>query len=190
MASLWTGERVRLRGIEPGDWQAFMHFDEHSAHQRSVDAVHPPRSAAGYRAWAEERALAKPAGDCFELAVEAVRDGEDGAPVGAISTHGADPRSGRFGYGVGIAAEHQRKGYATEAVVLLLRFMFGERRYHKCEAQVYAYNRASLALHRGLGFVEEGRLRDHVFLAGHHRDLVLFGMTAAEFAGRHPFGEP
>jgi hypothetical protein len=24
--------------------------------------------------------------------------------------------------------------------VLLLRFMFGERRYHKCEARVYAFN--------------------------------------------------
>ena len=31
---------------------------------------------------------------------------------------------------VTIGAEHRRKGYAAEAVVLLLRFMFAERRYH------------------------------------------------------------
>jgi RimJ/RimL family protein N-acetyltransferase len=64
----------------------------------------------------------------------------------------------------------------------------GERRYHKCEAMIYAYNDASLGLHRRLGFVEEGRLRDHEFFAGHYHDVVGMGMTAEEFAERHPFG--
>ncbi|MER8069056.1 hypothetical protein ABTZ59_12265 [Streptomyces sp. NPDC094034] len=26
MTSFWTGERVRLRGIEPEDWTAFLRF--------------------------------------------------------------------------------------------------------------------------------------------------------------------
>lgn len=67
---------------------------------------------------------------------------------------------------------------------MLLRFMFAERRYHKCEARIFAHNEASLALHRRLGFVEEGRLRDRVF-AGRHRDLVVMGMLADEFTQRH-----
>lgn len=75
----------------------------------------------------------------------------------------------------------------TVAVPLLLNHMFGERRLHKCEANVWAFNAPSLALHRKLGFTEEGRLRDHEFLAGRHHDVVLFGMTAPEFAARHPF---
>lgn len=186
MSHFWTGERVRLRGIEPEDWQAFMRIDGHSAHQRSVDALFPPRSAEGYRVWAAEQAVAQTDGDLFRLAIEALDSGE---LVGAVSTHDTDPRDGRFAYGIGVGGDHQRRGYASEAVVLLLRFMFGERRYHKCEAGVYAYNEASLALHRRLGFVEEGRQRDHKFFAGRHHDLVLFGMTAPEFAERQPFGE-
>lgn len=186
MSSFWAGRRVRLRGIEPDDWQAFMRFDGYAEHQRSADAVYPPRSAEGYRAWASERAVDKPAGDCFQLAIETL-DGSE--LVGSLSTNDADPRTGRFGYGIGIGADHQRRGYAADAVVLLLRFMFGERRYHKCEAGIYAYNEASLALHRALGFVEEGRLRDHEFFAGRHHDLVVMGMTAHEFAERHSFGK-
>jgi RimJ/RimL family protein N-acetyltransferase len=186
MTSFWTGKRVRLRGFEPEDWSAYMRFDEHSEHQRSADMLHLPRSAEGYRAWAKEQATAKPDGDCFSLAIEALDTGE---PVGALSTHHADPRTGRFKYGIGIGADHHRKGYASEAVVLLLRFMFGERRYHKCEAEVYAYNEASLALHRRLGFVEEGRLRDHEFFAGQHHDLVMMGMLAEEFAQLHSMGQ-
>lgn len=67
--------------------------------------------------------------------------------------------------------------------------MFAERRYHKCEARVFAHNEASLALHRRLGFVEEGCLRDHVFLTGRHHDLVILGMLADEFAQLHAMSE-
>ncbi|WP_371479925.1 GNAT family N-acetyltransferase [Kitasatospora sp. NBC_00315] len=186
MSTFWNGRHVRLRGVEPEDWQTFKRFDEHTEHQRSVDALRPPRSAEGYRVWSAERAKAEPAGDCFMLGIEELRSGR---LVGALSTADADPRTGRFHYGIGIGAEHHRKGYAADAVVLLLRYMFGERRYHKCEAGVYGYNEASLALHRRLGFVEEGRLRDHEFFAGRHHDLVVMGMTAQEFAQRHPFEE-
>lgn len=184
MTSFWTGKRIRLRGIEPDDWTAFMRFagDE----ERLGDVLRPPRSAEGYRDWAKEQAAAKSDGDCFGLAIEAVDTGEI---VGAVGSHHADPQAGWFEYGVTIGADHRRKGYAAEAVVLLLRFMFTERRYHKCEARIFAHNEVSLALHRRLGFVEEGRLRDHVFLAGRHRDLVIMGMLADEFARLHSMSE-
>ncbi|MFI1015222.1 GNAT family N-acetyltransferase [Streptomyces sp. NPDC020965] len=45
-------------------------------------------------------------------------------------------------------------------------WVFAERRCAKCQARILAHNEASLALHRRLGFIEDGRLRDHVFFAG------------------------
>ncbi|MFI2352431.1 GNAT family N-acetyltransferase [Streptomyces sp. NPDC019443] len=122
--------------------------DEHSEHQPSRDVLHPPRSAERYHTWAKEQAAAKADGDRFRLAVEAVDTGE---MVGTVGFHEADPHAGRFMYGIA-GADHQRKGHAAKAAVLL-RFMFAERRYHKCEAQIYAYNAASLALHRRLSSV-------------------------------------
>ncbi|MEU3830677.1 GNAT family protein [Streptomyces sp. NPDC029080] len=180
MTSFWTGRRVRLRGVEPEDWTAFMGFavDE----ERSGDLLYPPRSAEGFRAWTKEQAVAKADGDCFSLAVEAL---DTGQIVGAVGSHFADPRAGRFEYGITMGAGHRRKGYATEAVVMLLRFMFAERRYHKCEARIFGCNEASLAMHRRLGFTEEGHLRDHVFFAGRHHDLVVMGILADEFAQLH-----
>ncbi|MGX1548257.1 GNAT family N-acetyltransferase [Streptomyces adustus] len=184
MASFWTGKRVRLRGIEPEDWAAFMGFavDE----ERLGDLLHPPGSAEGFRAWAKDQSVAKSEGDCFRLAIQAL---DTGKIVGAVGSRHADPRAGRFEYGITMAAGHRRKGYAAEAAVMLLRFMFAERRYHKCEARIFGHNEASLALHRRLGFVEEGRLRDHVFFAGRHHDLVVMGVLAHEFAQQHPASE-
>ncbi|MEJ3653710.1 GNAT family protein [Actinomycetes bacterium KLBMP 9759] len=184
MGSIFEGHLVRLRGIEPEDWEAFRSFDRHTDDMRNADIVHPPRSAAGYREWAQAQALDEGDDTQFRLAVETLADR---TLVGSLSTDGVDQRAGRFAYGIGIGRDHQRRGYARDAVVVLLTYMFGERRLHKCEVGVYAVNEPSLALHRALGFREEGRLREHEFFAGRRHDLVLMGLTVDEFAERHPF---
>ncbi|RZQ61375.1 GNAT family N-acetyltransferase [Amycolatopsis suaedae] len=182
MTSIWTGEKVRLRGVEPEDWRAFQRFDEYSADMRSVDMLHPPRSAAGYRRWAEDTEAREGTDDEFLLVIESL---VDNTAAGSVSTHDTDQRAGRFSYGIAVGHEHKRRGYAADAAVLVLRYMFGERRFHKCEVGVYAFNEASLALHRKLGFQVEGTLREHEFFAGRRHDLVLLGLTAGEFASYH-----
>jgi RimJ/RimL family protein N-acetyltransferase len=185
MGSIWEGERVRLRGIEPGDWEAVMRFDQWSDDVRSGGLLFQPRSAEGYRQWAAERAARAPqvGADEFELAIESLAEE---CLVGGIGTHQCDRVAGTFGYGLGIGRPHQRRGYASEAIVLLLRYMFGERRYQKCNVGVYAYNTASLELHAKLGFVVEGRRRRAAFMGGRHHDEVLLGLTVEEFTAAHP----
>ncbi|MFE1316784.1 GNAT family N-acetyltransferase [Kitasatospora phosalacinea] len=180
MTSYWTGERVRLRAVEPGDGPLLARFS--AEEERLGDALNPPRSLEGWAAFAREKAVADPTADTYQLVIESLADG---TAVGMTSVHRADSRSGLFEYGVTIGAEHRRRGYATEAVPLLLRHQFEERRCHKGTARVFAHNEPSLALQRQLGFTEEGRLRRHFFVAGRHRDVVLFAMFAEEFFARH-----
>ncbi|GGW20361.1 N-acetyltransferase [Streptomyces capoamus] len=175
MASSWTGERVRLRAIEPDDWTAFARFADDGRPEGRLDL---PRSAESHRAWAKQQAVAEGGDDRFRLAVETTAGHE---LVGTIGSHRTGRCSGWFEFDVVIGAEHRRRGYAAEALALLLRYMFAERRYHKCLAVIIAGNEASLALMRRLGFTEEGRLREHVFFAGRHHDLVLMGLLADEF---------
>ncbi|TCN37915.1 RimJ/RimL family protein N-acetyltransferase [Kribbella orskensis] len=182
MGSVWVGERVRLRGVEPEDWEEFKRFDQDSEVQRNADMVHVARSDAGYVRWAEEQSLRKPENDEFQLAIEAL---ENDTLVGALSTNGTSRRAGRFSFGIAIGRNFHRRGYASDALVILLRFMFAERRYHKAEAGIYGYNQASIALHESLGFTHEGILRDHEFLDGAYQDMVLMGITAEEFSARH-----
>jgi RimJ/RimL family protein N-acetyltransferase len=111
---------------------------------------------------------------------------DGGVFVGSVTVGECDSRAGRFKMGIEIAREHRRQGHAAEATELVLTYMFGERRFHKCEVEVYAFNDASLALFRKLGFIEEGRLREHEFFAGGHHDLVLLGRTAVEHWAAHP----
>jgi RimJ/RimL family protein N-acetyltransferase len=106
----------------------------------------------------------------------------DGEFVGTINTHHCDRRNGTFQYGLAIRREHWNRGYASEAIRLVLAYYFRELRYQKVNAHVFSFNKASRSLHKKLGFRQEGRLRRMVYTQGKHYDDIIFGLTAEEFA--------
>lgn len=175
--NIWTGSKVRLRAIVPADWEKFHNNDLDSESARLCDMIYFPRSEEGTKNWAEHRASQGPDGDNIMLAIETL----DGDLVGSINAHNCDPRHGTFKYGVAIFREHWRKGYASEAVMILLRYYFEELRYHKVTAHVYAFNEGSIALQERLGFLQEGRLRDMIYSKGQHFDEYVFGLTKSEY---------
>ncbi|WP_329319992.1 GNAT family N-acetyltransferase [Streptomyces sp. NBC_01262] len=184
MNSMWVGRTVRLRAVEPEDWELFRSFELDSDVQRNGWRVQPPQSAEAAKAWAKERTAEPKAGEeGFTLAIESL---DEGVLVGSVSTHHVALPCGRFDYGIALGPEHHRRGYASDAVRLLLAFMFRERRFHKCEASAWSFNDASIAFHLNFGFTQEGRLRDHDYANGQYHDEVLFGMTAEEFAKLYP----
>jgi RimJ/RimL family protein N-acetyltransferase len=178
--NFWQGELVRLRGIEPEDWQTVYDWNLDSGMIRHLDYVWPPQSKAAVRQWAERVATERPQNDSYFWGIENLA----GELVGAISTHDCDARAGNFEYGVSIREEHRRKGYAAEAIGILMRFFFEELRYQKATIHVHSNNEPSIRLHQRLGFVEEGKLRRVVYTSGRYYDEFIFGMTAEEFAAK------
>ena len=180
--NIWTGHVARLRAIEPGDWVRYHADANDSQSARENDVIHVPRSAEAAKKWAEEWALKAPEDESYGWAIESLVGAE---LVGMISTNEVLRKQGTFQYGLGVFREHRRRGYASEAIRLVLRYYFEELRFHRVGARVYAFNEASLALHRAMGFIEEGRIRAAVFTGGAHHAAIAFGMTATEFQERH-----
>jgi RimJ/RimL family protein N-acetyltransferase len=175
--NIWQGDKVRLRAIEAGDWEAFHRNDEDSEQARLCYEISFPRSTDGTRRWAEEAARAAPAEDVFRWSIENAA----GELAGTLNTHGCDRRCGTFSYGVAIFRAHWRKGYASEAIRIVLRYYFEELGYQKCTVSVYAFNQPSLQLHARLGFQVEGRLRRMIYTGGRYHDEFRLGITAEEF---------
>jgi RimJ/RimL family protein N-acetyltransferase len=175
--NLWQGSRVRLRAVEPEDWQIFNQWDLDSDTARDCYWVPFPKSQEAARKWALDTSLAAPEGDVFRFVIENL----EGEFVGTINTHDCNPHSGTFKYGLAIRREHQRRGYAWEAIRLVLRYFFQELRYQKVTVDIYAFNEASIKLHEKLGFQHEGRLRRMVFSRGEYYDSLTLGMTREEF---------
>jgi RimJ/RimL family protein N-acetyltransferase len=175
----FQGKLIRLRGVEPSDAEHFFRWNQDSQRARYLDFVWPPTSEASVRAWAEAQSLRKFENETFHWVIV---DGE-GAPVGSISTHDCNPRYGTFSYGIDVAPGHQRKGYASEAIRLVLRYYFEELRYQKVSVPVHSDNEASIRLHEKLGFQLEGRQRRMTFSQGRFIDILWFGLTVEEFHG-------
>lgn len=176
-ANFWQGRLVRLRGVEPSDAETFARWNLDSETTRDVDFVWPPVSLAFVRKDVEEMSLKKLEADAFTWVVEDA----DAQAVGSIATHHCDLRRGVFSYGLHVAREHRRRGYAAEAVMLVLRYYFEELRYQKCLVGVHSNNPASIALHEGLGFVREGTLRRAVYTGGRFHDHHHYGILKEEW---------
>jgi len=142
--------------------------------------VWPPSSHASVQAWIEEQARQKFEDDAFHWVI----DNQEGEPVGSITTHHCSPRYGTFSYGIDIAPEHRRKGYATEAVLLVLKYYFEELRYQKATVAVHSDNEASIQLHESLGFQREGTHRRMFYTQGRFVDVHWYGVTVEEFHNR------
>lgn len=183
--SIWVGDQIHLRGYEPDDLEFETKYEESTIDQRRGWKAFPPRSSVARKAWNDEAAAAKPEGDAVEFRLAIARR-SDNLIVGSINPHGIDVINGTFKFGISVGEEHKGHGYAGEAVLLLLRYMFDERRFQKCGSEAHDYNAPSIALHRKLGFVEEGRIRRNMFVGGGYHDTMLFGMTVEEFHELYP----
>ncbi|MEO8392298.1 MAG: GNAT family protein [Chloroflexota bacterium] len=178
MPNIFEGQRVRLRAVEPRDWEAHQQWDRDTEMARNAYEIPFPQSALSYRQWAERETQRKESGDeDYRFQIETL----DGVQVGTINTNDCNRRCGTFKYGLAVMGQHQRKGYASEAIRLVLRYYFQERRYQKCTANVYSFNTPSQKLHESLGFTLEARLRRMIYTNGAFHDLLMYGITKEEF---------
>ncbi|EFH89052.1 GNAT family N-acetyltransferase [Ktedonobacter racemifer] len=176
------GPTIRLRAVEPEDWEIlYQRWGRDVEGDRMTDMVWFPMTREQVRAWAEKESKRGAEEDNFRFQIETL----NGELVGTINTHECDARCGTFYYGVFIEAQHRRKGYAEEALALVLRYFFEERRYQKVNAEVFGFNEVSQRFHERFGFTLEGRLRRMIYTGGRHWDTLVYGMTAEEFAEKY-----
>src|SRR6476659_2486452 len=125
--NFWQGQRIRLRAIEPGDAETFNDWNLDSEMARALDFVWPPTSLQRAQAWTQRMATEEIKDDIMHCAIE----DRDGNLVGSINSQSTNRRAGTFAYGVSVRTEYRGRGYASEAIILLLRYFFDELRYQK-----------------------------------------------------------
>ena len=134
-----------------------------------------------FAAVAEERTgiAAEPPLDVEQLAADWRIDGTivavtDGEIVGEINV---DPSWMGFGeIGMFVAADWRGRGVGSALVAAAIE-LARARGLHKLALSVFPHNDAAIALYRKFGFVEEGRLVQHVRRAnGELWDLIEMGL--------------
>lgn len=180
-SSIWQGKQIRLRGIEPADWETYFEWDQDVEQSRALYWIPFPQSQEALKRFIERVSVERLENDSFRFVIE----NRAGELVGDISPNHCDRRVGNFDYGIAVKQGHRGKGYASEAILLVLRYYFQELRYQKATVRVYSFNEPSIKLHEKLGFQQEGRIRRTVFTCGRYYDELIYGMTVEEFMDRH-----
>ena len=161
---LLPGDWMALAGVEaaPGELSVVSWALPQTDETRAAQAEETSRPA---RRWSANRAFGQGYQNrmCRRLVDELTGQGIP-AVCPMIRPEFRQLTSPRFGFasnwserhtayacGLGIYEPYRRRGYATEAILLLLRFYFLELRMHKCNAGAYSFNEASIGLHRSLG---------------------------------------
>jgi [ribosomal protein S5]-alanine N-acetyltransferase len=74
----------------------------------------------------------------------------------------------------------RNKGYMTEALALLARYLFDTRKIRRLQLTVVVGNLASKRVAEKCGFISEGIARKAVFLRGQNMDLEWFSLLREE----------
>jgi RimJ/RimL family protein N-acetyltransferase len=117
--------------------------------------------------------------------VYAIRLHEDGRHIGTTGLHGISARERHAEFGI-LLGERDcwSQGYGTEAARLILDHGFNRLNLHRIFLRVIDYNARGQASYAKLGFVEEGRLRQHHWREDGWHDMLYMGLLRDEFNAR------
>jgi RimJ/RimL family protein N-acetyltransferase len=78
------------------------------------------------------------------------------------------------------------KGYATEAVQLLVDYLFGAKKQHRIQLVIVPENAASRRIAEKCGFTLEGTARGAFFNAGRNQDVLVYSLVRTDPRPWHP----
>jgi RimJ/RimL family protein N-acetyltransferase len=105
----------------------------------------------------------------------------EGEAVGALNLNNINERTGTFGIGIWVFTDHRQKGYGTAAMRILLKYAFLERRLNKFNSGWVEGNTGSEKMHKKLGCIQEGKIRQMYYSGGRFFDWILVGLLKDEF---------
>jgi ribosomal-protein-alanine N-acetyltransferase len=108
----------------------------------------------------------------------------EGRIIGAVKAFSAGYFDAlELGYGLYDTSLYNR-GYITEAVALLVDYLFKSEKINRLQMAVATTNHASRRVAQKSGFQSEGVLRGALYNHGRHYDLEMFSLLRAEFFAR------
>lgn len=102
--------------------------------------------------------------------------------IGMISLINLDRinRSAECSYMIGVK-KYWEKGYATEAMRLILDFAFNERNLKRISVKILDINLASIRMCEKCGYKKEGELRNSVYKTGKYHNQIIMSVLREEF---------
>ncbi|MER5866337.1 GNAT family protein [Kitasatospora sp. NPDC002040] len=169
------GERIGLR--------ARLESDVPVLHEELFDDV-LTRSRADSRAWRptgvghSPYAVGEPGDDHAAFTVVELATGE---VAGEAIVWGIDTHNRMAHLGLAVRPGFRGRGYGTESVRVMCRYVFGIRGFQRVQLETLADNEPMIRAAEGVGFVREALLRRAAWVDGEFLDEVILGLLAEDW---------
>ncbi|MBR4843691.1 MAG: GNAT family N-acetyltransferase [Alistipes sp.] len=164
-----TKHNIRLRALEPSDLE-LLYLWENDPEVWRVSGTLSPISRERLARFIEEQNYDLYATRQMRLIIEA-----EGAIVGSIDIFDFDPQHLRFGIGILIYQESdRRKGYAKEAIETVVEYGRNTLNLKQIWANIAADNIASIALFESCGFSKCAHRKEWINRGGEFIDEVEY----------------
>ena len=165
-----TGKKIHLRALEPEDLD-FLYTIENNESFWEVSSTQTPFSR-----FVLEQYIVNSHQDIFEAKQLRliIVDNISNISVGMIDLFEFNPLHKRAGIGILIIETEQHKGFASEAIELLVNYSFNQLNLHQLFANITADNTKSLELFKKLNFKKIGVKKEWIFSNGVFKNEILF----------------
>ncbi len=145
------GENIRLRALEPSDLDLLYNWENDSSIWKVSQTIAP------FSKHTLSQYLESSNQDLFIAKQLRLMIEKDGIPIGTVELFDYDPLNSRAGLGIWIVKESERrKGYAREALTLMVEYAFFQLKLNQLYCNISSQNKVSINLFSSLDFILVG----------------------------------
>lgn len=179
---MYYGEKVKLRAYRKEDIeQACKYMNDYEIKKFLAPGVPYPMMLEQESKWYDSLASSM---DSYNFAIE---DRITGIYIGGCGINNVDWKNSIALIGIFIGDKSfWNKGYGTDALNVLLKFIFEEMNVNKVKLNVYSFNPRAKRCYEKCGFVVEGTLREELFREGAYHDVYIMSILKSEWLSLNP----
>lgn len=174
---MFIGKKVKLRGLKMEDVEpAYQYMCDPEVLLNISPGIPYPMTLEREKQWFESQIAMK---DTYNFAIE---DIETGLYIGGCGINKVDWKNRVATVGIYIGdKDFREKGYGTEAMKLLIDFIFNEMNINRIQLFVFSFNERAIRSYKKVGFIEEGILKQSVFRNGRYYDEIVMSILKENY---------
>ncbi|WP_430508223.1 GNAT family N-acetyltransferase [Rossellomorea marisflavi] len=102
--------------------------------------------------------------------------------IGELSIFDLDEENRKAGFRISMASiSLTGKGYGTEAINIVLSFVFNQLKLTRLQLEVFSHNTRGIRAYEKVGFVKEGVLRQSLYYNEQYSDEIIMAILKSDY---------
>lgn len=174
---MYIGEKVKLREYRKEDIKKVQgYINDPELKGLLQNGIPFPYTLEDEYKWFENISATK---DTYSFAIESL---DEHNYIGGCGINNIDWKNSIAVVGIFIGDKNYwGNGYGTDAMKVLIKFIFEEMNINKIKLNVFSFNERAVKSYEKCGFKVEGVLRQEIFRKGKYYDDIVMGLLREEY---------